>query len=103
MQRADRVLMHTYARIPVALVRGQGCRVWDQDGRVYLDFLAGIAVTALGHSHPRVVESLKDQAEKIFHTSNLYHIEPQIALAEKLVDHSFARPGFFLQQRHRGQ
>jgi acetylornithine/N-succinyldiaminopimelate aminotransferase len=95
VQRADRVLMHTYARIPVALVRGQGCRVWDQDGRVYLDFLAGIAVTALGHSHPRVVESLKDQAEKIFHTSNLYHIEPQIALAEKLVAHSFADRVFF--------
>ncbi len=87
--------MHTYARIPVALVKGQGCRVWDQDGRVYLDFLAGIAVTALGHSHPRVVESLKDQAEKIFHTSNLYHIEPQIALAEKLVAHSFADQVFF--------
>lgn len=95
VERAGRVLMHTYARIPVALVRGQGCRVWDQDGRVYLDFLAGIAVTALGHSHPRVVESLKDQAEKIFHTSNLYHIEPQIALAEKLVAHSFADRVFF--------
>lgn len=95
VQRANRVLMHTYARIPVALVKGQGCRVWDQDGRVYLDFLAGIAVTALGHSHPRVVESLKDQAEKIFHTSNLYHIEPQIALAEKLVAHSFADQVFF--------
>ena len=95
VERAGKVLMHTYARIPVAFVKGQGCRVWDQDGRVYLDFLAGIAVTALGHSHPRVVESLKEQAEKIFHTSNLYHIEPQIALAEQLVAHSFADKVFF--------
>ena len=95
VERADQVLMHTYGRIPVAFVRGQGCRMWDQDGRVYLDFLAGIAVTALGHSHPRVVESLKDQAEKLLHTSNLYHIEHQIALAELLVAHSFADKVFF--------
>jgi acetylornithine/N-succinyldiaminopimelate aminotransferase len=95
VERADAVLMHTYARIPVAWVKGQGCRVWDQDGRDYLDFLAGIAVTALGHSHPKVVESLKDQAEKIFHTSNLYHIQSQIALAERLVALSFADKVFF--------
>ncbi len=95
IERADAVLMHTYARIPVAWVKGQGCRIWDQDGRDYLDFLAGIAVTALGHSHPKVVESLKDQAEKIFHTSNLYHIPSQIALAEKLVALSFADKVFF--------
>ncbi len=95
IERADRVLIHTYARIPVAFEKGQGCRVWDQDGGVYLDFLAGIAVTALGHSHPRVVERLKGQAEKIFHTSNLYHIESQIALAEQLVAHSFADKVFF--------
>lgn len=95
VERANAVLMHTYARTPVAFQKGQGCRVWDQDGRVYLDFLAGIAVTALGHSHPRVVESLKEQSEKILHTSNLYHIEPQIALAEQLVAHSFADQIFF--------
>ena len=62
VERAGSVLMPTYARIPVALVKGQGCRVWDQDGREYRDFLAGIAVTALGHSHPRIVKSLKEQA-----------------------------------------
>lgn len=95
VERANAVLMNTYARIPVALVKGRGCRVWDQDGREYQDFLAGIAVTALGHSHPGIVESLKEQAEKIFHTSNLYQIEPQIALAEKLVSHSFADRAFF--------
>jgi acetylornithine/N-succinyldiaminopimelate aminotransferase len=95
VDRANAVLMNTYGRTPVAFEKGQGCRVWDQDGRVYLDFLAGIAVTALGHSHPRVVERLKGQAEKIFHTSNLYYIEPQIALAEQLVTHSFADKVFF--------
>ena len=53
VERAGQVLMSTYGRIPVAFEKGQGCRIWDQDGRVYLDFLAGIAVTALGHSHPQ--------------------------------------------------
>ena len=87
--------MNTYARTPIALIRGEGCRVWDQEGRSYLDFLGGIAVTALGHSHPRVVQAIRDQAGKILHTSNLYLIEPQIALAEQLVDHSFAQKVFF--------
>jgi acetylornithine/N-succinyldiaminopimelate aminotransferase len=95
VERAGQVLMSTYARIPVAFEKGQGCRLWDQDGRVYLDFLAGIAVTALGHSHPRVVETIKNQAEKLLHTSNLYQIENQIALAELLIRHSFADKAFF--------
>jgi acetylornithine/N-succinyldiaminopimelate aminotransferase len=95
VERAGQVLMSTYARIPVAFEKGQGCRIWDQDGRVYLDFLAGIAVTALGHSHPRVVEAIKGQAEKLLHTSNLYQIENQIALAELLISHSFADKAFF--------
>ena len=94
-ERASKVLMNTYARTPIALIRGEGCRVWDQEGRSYLDFLAGIAVTALGHSHPRVLEAIRDQAGKILHTSNLYLIEPQIALAEQLIDHSFAQKVFF--------
>ena len=94
-ERASKALMNTYARTPVALIRGEGCRVWDQEGRSYLDFLAGIAVTALGHSHPRVLEAIRDQAGKILHTSNLYLIEPQIALAEQLIDHSFAQKVFF--------
>jgi acetylornithine/N-succinyldiaminopimelate aminotransferase len=94
-ERAGKVLMNTYAQTPIALVRGEGCRVWDQEGRSYLDFLGGIAVTALGHSHPKVVQAIREQAGKILHTSNLYYIEPQIALAEKLVDHSFAQKVFF--------
>ncbi len=101
--RAARVLMSTYAQTPIALIRGEGCRVWDQEGRSYLDFLGGIAVTALGHSHPRVVQAIRDQAGKILHTSNLYLIEPQIALAEQLIGPFLCPKGFFLQQRHRGQ
>ncbi|MEW6187778.1 MAG: aspartate aminotransferase family protein [Thermodesulfobacteriota bacterium] len=95
VERANQVLMSTYARTSVAFERGQGCRIWDQDGKVYLDFLAGIAVTALGHSHPRVIETIIGQAEKLLHTSNLYQIENQIALAEILVKHSFADKAFF--------
>lgn len=95
VDRADRVLMHTYARVPVAFQRGEGCRLWDQEGKVYLDFLAGIAVTALGHSHPQVTETIKNQAGRLLHTSNLYQIENQIALAERLVAHSFADKVFF--------
>src|SRR4030042_4560661 len=95
VDRAGQVLMNTYARIPVAFEKGQGCRLWDQEGRVYLDFLAGIAVSALGHSHPKVVETLKGQAERLLHTSNLYHIENQIAPAEQLIEHSFADKAFF--------
>ena len=102
-ERASKVLMNTYAQTPIALVRGEGCRVWDQEGRSYLDFLGGIAVTALGHSHPRVVQAIREQAGKILHTSNLYLIEPQIALAEQLIDAFLCPKGFLLQQRHRGQ
>jgi len=93
--RAARVLMNTYAQTPIALIRGEGCRVWDQEGRSYLDFLGGIAVTALGHSHPRVVQAIREQAGKILHTSNLYLIEPQIVLAEQLIANSFAQKVFF--------
>ena len=95
IERAEKVLMNTYARTPLVLDRGQGCQVWDKEGKAYLDFTAGIAVTALGHHHPRVLEALKVQSEKIFHTSNLYHIEPQVALAELLTAHSFADKAFF--------
>ena len=94
-ERASRVLMNTYAQTPIALVRGEGCRVWDREGRSYLDFLGGIAVTALGHSHQAVSDALKEQADRILHTSNLYYIEPQIVLAEQLVEKSFAQRVFF--------
>lgn len=92
---ADRYLVNTYTRLPVVLVRGKGARVWDSDGREYLDFVSGIGVNGLGHCHPRVVAAIKDQAEKLLHVSNLYHIEPQVQLARLLCEVSFADRVFF--------
>lgn len=85
-KKGTAVLMNTYARFPLALVRGEGTRVWDAEGRVYLDFVAGVAVNALGHCHPRVVAALKEQAETLLHCSNLYHIPPQVELAARLAE-----------------
>ena len=95
IEESERVLMPTYGRFPVALVRGRGCRVWDADGREYLDFLAGVAVCALGHAHPEVTAAIREQAERLVHVSNYFHIEPQVRLARLLVDHSFADRVFF--------
>ena len=86
---------HTYARFPIALVRGKGVRVWDADGKEYLDFVAGIAVNSLGHNHPAVVRAIQHQAQKLIHVSNLYHIVPQSELARELCRHSFADRVFF--------
>jgi acetylornithine/N-succinyldiaminopimelate aminotransferase len=71
-------------RLPVAFVRGEGMRLFDAEGREYLDFLAGIAVTTLGHNHPRVTEAIQSQAQNILHVSNFFYIEPQVRLAAKL-------------------
>jgi len=90
-----RYIANTYARFPVVLVKGRGDRLWDSDGKEYLDFAAGIAVDVLGHCHPKVVEAIKAQAETLLHVSNLYHIEPQIRLAQALCEHSFADKVFF--------
>jgi acetylornithine/N-succinyldiaminopimelate aminotransferase len=92
---SNKYIMGTYARLPVALVRGEGVRVWDADGKEYLDFLAGIAVCALGHSNPWVSDAICVQAETLMHVSNIYHIEPQIRLAGLLVENSFADKVFF--------
>lgn len=83
------------ARAPICLVRGDGVRVWDTDGREYLDFGAGIAVTALGHCHPRVTGAIQEAATTLLHVSNLYHTAPQIHLAKLLCEHSFAERVFF--------
>ena len=88
-------LATTYARFPIVLVKGQGVRLWDSDGKEYLDFVSGIAVDALGHCHPRMVEVIRAQAETLIHVSNLYHIEPQIRLGQLLCEHSFADRAFF--------
>ena len=78
-------VMNTYGRLPLALSHGRGCRVWDVNGKEYLDGLGGIAVNTLGHAHPRLVAALQDQVSKLIHTSNYYHIPLQEALAERLV------------------
>jgi len=95
MALSDKYIMSTYKRFPIVLVRGAGAKVWDSNGKEYLDFVAGIAVCSLGHSHPKVVEAIKKQAEILTHVSNLYHIEPQILYAKKLVENSFADKAFF--------
>ena len=95
VERSDRVIMKTYGRYPIVPVRGEGCRVWDADGREYLDFLAGVAVNNLGHCHPRVVRAIQEQAATLIHCSNYYQIPQQIELAELLCSHSFADKAFF--------
>jgi acetylornithine/N-succinyldiaminopimelate aminotransferase len=92
---AKQYLMDTYARYPMALSRGQGMRVWDAEGREYLDFLAGIAVNVLGHCHPKVTRAVEHQARHLVHTSNLFYTEPQVRLAQVLIDHCFADKVFF--------
>ena len=94
-QLTDGYVMQTYARFPIALVKGKGTRVWDADGKEYLDFAAGIAVNSLGHCHPAVARAVADQVDTLLHVSNLYHIEPQARLAKALCEHSFADRVFF--------
>lgn len=84
MAKADAYTMKTYGRYPIALVRGEGARCWDADGRAYLDFLGGIAVNVLGHAHPAVVSAIAAQAARLIHCSNLYYSEPMAELAELL-------------------
>jgi len=88
--------MNTFGdRTPVCFQYGKGINLWDTEGRKYYDFLAGIAVNALGHSHPKLVGAIKEQAEKFIHCSSLYYIEPQAKLAKVLVDNSCADRVFF--------
>ena len=79
-------VMNTYGRLPIALSHGQGCRVWDTNGRAYLDGLGGIAVNTLGHNHPELVPALQDQLSKIIHSCNYYHVPGQEKLAAKLTE-----------------
>ncbi|HVJ16769.1 MAG TPA: aspartate aminotransferase family protein [Polyangiaceae bacterium] len=88
-------LLNTYGRLPFALSHGQGCRVWDTDGREYLDALAGIAVNTLGHAHPRLVAALQDQVAKLIHCSNYYQMPLQEELAAALCDVSGLSAAFF--------
>ena len=95
IHRADKHVMKTYGRYPIVAERGEGCRLWDVDGKAYLDFLAGVAVNNLGHCHPKVVAALREQAGRLLHCSNFYHIPQQVELAEWLCEHSFAERVFF--------
>lgn len=88
-------VMNTYGRLPLALVRGKGARVWDADGREYLDFVGGLAVNSLGHCHPKVTAAIQKQAAQLIHCSNLYWIEPQVKLARLLVENSCLDKVFF--------
>src|SRR5271169_4869342 len=90
IEDSEHYLMHTYNRFPIVLRKGRGMRVWGADGKEYLDFLGGIAVNVLGHSHPKVVVAIQKQAQRLIHVSNFYHSEPQIKLAKLLVTNSFA-------------
>lgn len=91
----DSAVMKTYGRFPLALDRGQGCYVWDTDGREYIDFVAGIATCTLGHAHPVMVEAVSQQIQKLHHVSNLYYIPEQGQLALWLTQHSCADKAFF--------
>jgi acetylornithine/N-succinyldiaminopimelate aminotransferase len=91
----DASVMATYGRFPIALERGLGCRVWDTEGREYLDFVAGIATCTLGHAHPALIAAVTQQIQKLHHVSNLYYIPEQGALAKWLIEHSCADRVFF--------
>jgi len=88
-------VMNTYSRFPITLVQGKGIKVWDENDKEYLDFVAGIAVNALGHSHPVIVEAVKSQVDKLVHISNLYWNTNQIQLAKMICEKSFGKSVFF--------
>lgn len=92
---SNRHIMQTYGRLAVALVRGKGARVWDADGKEYLDFFGGLAVDSLGHCHPRVVAAICEQAGRLLHVSNLFYTEPAARLAELLVAQGIGERVFF--------
>jgi predicted acetylornithine/succinylornithine family transaminase len=95
IEKIDRYVMNTYNRTQTVFVRGQGARLWDENGREYHDFLAGIAVCALGHAHPALTGAISRQAARLLHVSNLYYTQPQARVAELLVENSFAEKVFF--------
>src|SRR5256886_6284762 len=94
-EMSERYLMRTYRRAPVAFASGQGARLVDLEGKAYLDFVAGIAVTVLGHNHPAVTAAIRAQAARLLHVSNLYQIPQQAELARWLVDHAGLARAFF--------
>ena len=95
LKEAAEVLFQNYRSFPLVLTRGEGCRVWDAEGKAYLDFVAGIAVVNLGHCHPAVVRALREQSEQLMHVSNLYVNAESVKLARWFTDHCFADRVFF--------
>lgn len=93
--KGQKYVMNTYGRYPIAPVKGKGSYLWDADGKEYLDFVGGIAVCILGHSHPELNQALMEQSQQLWHVSNLYWIEPQVDAAEKLVAESGLDKVFF--------
>ena len=93
--RFDNSVMQTYGRFPIAIEKGKGCRLWDTEGKAYLDFVAGIATCTLGHAHPALIAAVTKQIEKLHHVSNLYYIPEQGELAQWLVDRSCMDKVFF--------
>lgn len=91
----DQIMVPNYAPLEMIPVRGEGSRVWDQQNNEYIDLTGGIAVNALGHAHPELIQALTEQAQKIWHVSNIYTNEPVLSLAQKLVDNTFAEKVFF--------
>ena len=95
IDKSEQYIFPTYTRLPIVLTKGEGMKVWDSEGKEYLDFVSGIAVLNVGHLHPRVIEAIDQQSKNLMHVSNLYYSEPQIKLAELLTTHSFADKVFF--------
>src|SRR4030042_7218528 len=91
----EKLFMRTAKRQPITLVRGLGARVWDSEGKEYLDFVAGWAVNSLGHCHPAMVKALQQQAQTLIHASNQFYTIPQVQLAQMLVEHSCLDRVFF--------
>ncbi|MGY6529313.1 MAG: acetylornithine/succinylornithine family transaminase [Cyanobacterium sp.] len=91
----NKYVMNTYGRFPVTIEKGEGCKLWDTEGKEYLDFVAGIATCTLGHGHPALIEAVSEQIKKLHHVSNLYYIPEQGALAKKIVENSCADKVFF--------
>ncbi|EGP7324844.1 TPA: aminotransferase class III-fold pyridoxal phosphate-dependent enzyme, partial [Salmonella enterica] len=91
----DEWMVPVYVPAPFIPVRGEGSRLWDQQGKEYIDFAGGIAVNALGHAHPALREALNEQANRFWHTGNGYTNEPALRLAKKLIDATFAERVFF--------
>ena len=95
IKKADQVIAKTYKRFPIVIAKGKGCTLWDTQGKKYTDFVAGIAVCNLGHAHSGVSKALSMQADTLFHVSNLYYTIPQVELASRLTENSFADRVFF--------